>query len=128
MSQSSVERVALADASIVCDFAVAEAAEIVAGMRVYPERMRSNMERSFGLYFSQHVLLALVDAGMSRDDAYRIVQRAAMQAWEEERPYLEVLKEDPAAADAIDLDAVFDEGRFLTNLGVVFDRLEALDA
>ncbi len=127
MSQSSTERVALADASIVCDFALAEVAEIVAGMRVYPERMRANMERSFGLYFSQHVLLALVDAGLDRDDAYRIVQSAAMTSWEDERPYLEVLKEDDRTA-VVDLDAVFDEGRFVRNLGVVFERLESLES
>ncbi|HVL81456.1 MAG TPA: lyase family protein, partial [Actinomycetota bacterium] len=126
MSQSSVERVALADASIVCDFALAEIGEIVAGMRVYPDRMRANMERSFGLSYSQHVLLALVDAGLSRDDAYRIVQGAAMRSWEEERPYIEVLKEDERTS-VVDLDAVFDEATFTRHVGVVIERLQALD-
>ena len=126
MSQSCVERVALTDASIVCDFALDEICDIVERMDVHPDRMRRNMEQSFGLYYSQHVLLALVEAGMSRDEAYRVVQGAAMTAWDEERPYLEVLKED-SRASAIDLDAVFDERRFLRHLGVVFDRLEALD-
>src|SRR5439155_10096159 len=79
IAQSSVERVAIPDASCICDFALAEITEIVDGLVVYPERMRANMEASRGLYFSQHVLLALIDAGMSRDEAYRIVQDAAMR-------------------------------------------------
>jgi adenylosuccinate lyase len=126
MSQSSVERVALADASIVADFAVSEISDIVAGMRIYPDRMRANMDRSFGLSFSQHVLLALIDSGLSRDDAYRIVQSAAMTSWEQERPYIEVLKEDDRT-QVVDLDAIFDERRFTANLGVVFERLETLE-
>jgi adenylosuccinate lyase len=130
MSQSSTERVALPDASIVCDFALADLTDIVSRMPVYAERMRVNMELSRGLSFSQHVLLALVEAGLSRDDAYRIVQSAAMRAWEQERPFLELLKEDDRATDALGpagLDAVFDEERFVGNLGAVFDRLEALE-
>jgi adenylosuccinate lyase len=129
MSQSSVERVALADASIVCDFALAEITDIVQRLVVYPVRMRRNMDASRGLYFSQHVLLALIDAGLSRDDAYKIVQDDAMRAWDEERSYLEVLKEDPRATETLGpdkLDAIFDEQRFIANLGVVFERLEAL--
>ena len=130
MSQSSAERVALPDASCVCDFALAEITEIVSQMAVRPDRMRANMERSFGLHVSQHVLLALVETGMARDDAYRIVQEAAMRAWDEERSYLEVLKEDPRAAQALPgpaLDDLFAEERFLANLHVVFERLDALD-
>jgi adenylosuccinate lyase len=126
IAQSSVERVALPDASCVCDFALAEITEIMDGLIVYPDRMRSNMELSRGLYFSQALLLALVDAGMSRDDAYRIVQTCAMRAWDEDRPYMELLKEDPRVTDAVDLDAIFDDGRFVANLGIVFERLEAL--
>lgn len=129
IAQSSVERVALVDASCLCDFAIAEITEIVDGLVVYPDRMRANMEASHGLVFSQHVLLALIDAGLSRDDAYRIVQGAAMKAWEEDRSYLEILKADPQASAALPgpkLDEIFDERRFLANIGVVFDRLEAL--
>jgi adenylosuccinate lyase len=129
IAQSSVERVALVDASCLCDFAIAEITEIVDGLVVYPDRMRANMEASHGLVFSQHVLLALIDAGLSRDDAYRIVQGAAMKAWEEDRSYLEILKEDPQASAALPgpkLDEIFDERRFLANIGVVFERLEDL--
>jgi adenylosuccinate lyase len=129
IAQSSVERVALVDASCVCDFALAEITDIIERLVVYPDRMRANMEASHGLVFSQHVLLALIDAGLSRDDSYRIVQSAAMRAWEEERSYLEILKEDRQASQALPgpkLDEIFDERRFLANIGVVFDRLQAL--
>ena len=130
IAQSSVERVALPDSSCICDFALAEITEIIGGLVVYPDRMRANMEMSRGLVFSQYVLLALIDAGLSRDDAYRIVQDAAMRAWDEERPYLEVLKEDERASEKLPgskLDEIFDERRFLANLGVIFERLEALE-
>lgn len=130
MSQSSAERVALADASIVCDFAVADLTDIVARMTVDGARMRANMDASRGLVYSQHVLLALVEAGLGRDDAYRIVQAAAMRAWDEDRPLIEILKEDPGVGESLPgprLDEVFDERRFLANLAVVFERLEALE-
>ena len=127
IAQSSVERVALADASCVADFALAEITEIAQGLVVYPERMRSNLELSHGLYFSQPLLLALIDAGMSRDDAYRIVQGSAMRAWDESRPYVEVLKEDARVTEAVDLDVLFDERLFVENLGIVFERLSALE-
>jgi adenylosuccinate lyase len=129
IAQSSVERVALPDASCVCDFALAEITDIVERLVVYPNRMRRNMDASRGLVYSQHVLSALIDAGLRRDEAYRIVQNAAMRAWDEERPYLEVLKEDSEASEFLpgpQLDAIFDEQRFLANIGVVFERLEAL--
>ncbi len=127
IAQSSVERVALVDASTVADFALAEIFDIVDRLVVYPDRMRENMDDSFGLYFSQHVLLALIDAGLSRDEAYRLVQEAAMRAWDEGRPYLEILKENPRVTDTVDLAEIFDEGRFVKNLGVVFDRLDGVD-
>jgi adenylosuccinate lyase len=89
--------------------------------------MRTNLDRSFGLYFSQHVLLALIDAGLSRDEAYRIVQEAAMRAWDEERPYVEILKENARVTDAVSLDEIFDDTRFTKHLGVVFERLDAVE-
>ncbi len=127
IAQSSVERVALTDASCVADFALAEITQIVEGLVVYPDRMRANMDASHGLYFSQPLLLALIDAGMSRDEAYRIVQGAAMRAWDESRPYIELLKEDGRVTDVVDLDGLFDERRFTERLGVIFERLESLE-
>jgi adenylosuccinate lyase len=89
------------------------------------------MDLSHGLYFSQHVLLALISAGMSRDEAYRIVQSSAMRSWDESRSYLEVLKEDDRVTAALGgpegLGEVFDDAKLLANIGVVFDRLEAVE-
>ena len=130
IAQSSVERVALPDASCVVDFALAEIKDIVERLVVYPERMRTNLDRSFGLYFSQHVLLALIDAGLSRDEAYRIVQRNAMTTWEQRRPFVDVLREDAEVRASLSderLAACFDLKRALANVGRVFDALDALD-
>jgi adenylosuccinate lyase len=91
--------------------------------------MRENLETGGGLVYSQSVLLALVDAGQSRDEAYAIVQSAAARAWDEGASFREVLGSDPevgARLDASALDALFDPHRFLVNLGGVFDKLEKL--
>ena len=99
---------------------------------MYPERMLRNIDASFGLVFSQPVLLALVEAGETRDDAYRIVQRNAMRAWQEERSFRELLAEDPdvtAALDPARLDACFDLKRALAeHRAGSFDALDALGA
>ena len=91
---------------------------LIDDLRVHPERMLRNIDASFGLVFSQPVLLGLVAAGRSRDDAYRIVQRNAMQAWQEERSFRDLLAADPevtSALDAAQLDACFDLKRSLAN-------------
>jgi adenylosuccinate lyase len=96
---------------------------------VYPERMLRNIDSSFGLVFSQPVLLGLVEAGSTRDDAYRIVQRNAMRAWQEERPFRELLAEDPGVTSVLDsarLDACFDLKRALSNTGRIFDQLDEM--
>jgi adenylosuccinate lyase len=101
---------------------------LVEGLQVHPERMIENLDASYGLVFSQPVLLALVEAGRSRDDAYRMVQRNAMKTWDERRPFLDVLREDPevtAALDAATLDACFDLKRAVANVGRTFDVLDA---
>ena len=95
ISHSSVERVILPDACILLDYMLDMFTDIVRGMQVYPERMRENIESSYGLAFSQRVLLALIDKGLKRQDAYKIVQRNAMQAWEERKPFLDLLCDDP---------------------------------
>jgi adenylosuccinate lyase len=100
---------------------------IVEGMHVYPERMLENLDASYGLVFSQPVLLALVEAGLSRDDAYRIVQRDARQTWEERRPFLDVLREDPDITRVLtegQLAASFDLKRAIANVGRTFDALD----
>jgi adenylosuccinate lyase len=90
--------------------------------------MRQNLETSHGLYFSQRVLLALVDSGLERGDAYVRVQQSAMRAWEEERPFRDIIAADPELASRLDLDAVFDLGAYTRHVGAVFARLHALVA
>jgi adenylosuccinate lyase len=88
--------------------------------------MRENVDASHGLYFSQRLLLALVEAGLSRDDAYRLVQRHAMRAWDEGLDFPELVRADAEVAGRVDLDAVFDLGAYTRYVDVVFDRLRAL--
>jgi adenylosuccinate lyase len=94
-------------------------------MVVDVERMRSNLELTHGALFSQRVLLALVEAGASRDDAYRIVQRLALEAIERRRPMRELLAADPAGA-ALDLDAIFDYAPFIRYAHEIVGRLGAI--
>ena len=129
ISHSSAERVILPDATGLLDFMLVEMAAVLDGLRVFPERMRANLEADGGLAFSQSVLLALVDAGMSRDGAYAVVQRAAAGAWDAGVDFRATLAADPQVAERLsptDLDALFDPRGFLRNLGGVFEKLEKL--
>jgi adenylosuccinate lyase len=126
ISQSSAERVVLPDSFLVLDYMLDRFAWIVEGLVVYPERMRRNLESSHGLVFSHRLLLALVDAGLARDDAYRLVQRYAMRAWEEETDFAELVRNDPEVAGRVDLDSVFDLAATVRHVDTVFDRLHAL--
>jgi adenylosuccinate lyase len=127
ISHSSVERIILPDASILTHYMLVRMKSLIEGLVVDPVRMLANFELSHGLVFSQPVLLALVAAGASRDDAYRLVQRAAMAAWETGKPFRSVLEGDPdvmARLDAPKLDEAFDLERALRNSQLVFDALE----
>ena len=107
------------------------AVRVVGGMRVYPDRMRENLELTHGAIFSQSVLSALVEAGFARDGAYRIVQAAAHTAWDERRPFRSLLEQEPEVTsrlDAAKLDELFDHARFLRNVPELFERLDALTA
>ena len=129
ISHSSAERVIFPDSTIVLDFMLAELTEILEGLRVYPERMRTNLEAGGGLVYSQGVLLALVEGGLSRDDAYRLVQAAAAEAWDGGKDFRAELQSNPEVARVLPpdrLDALFDPARYLGNLDVVFDRLAKL--
>jgi adenylosuccinate lyase len=130
ISHSSVERIIVPDSLMLAYYMTEQMTRLADGMRVYPERMLRNLEASFGLVFSQPVLLALVESGKTRDEAYRIVQRNAMRAWSEERPFRELLADDPdvrATLDEARLDACFDLKRALSNSGHVFEALDDLD-
>ena len=129
ISHSSAERVILPDSTIALDFMLADLAGVLDGLRVFPERMRENLDAGGGLAYSQGVLLALVDAGLSRDDAYRIVQEAAAAAWDGEADFRTELTARPEVAERLstdELEALFDPARYLRNLDVVFDRLAKL--
>jgi len=124
ISHSSVERVVLPDATILLDYAQALATRLVEGMTVYPDRMRENLEATHGALYSQRALLALVEAGRSRDDAYRIVQENARRAWDEGVSFRDLLA---AAAPELDLDAVFDPRAFVRHAEEIVGRLDSLN-
>jgi adenylosuccinate lyase len=128
ISHSSVERIILPDSLTLAHYVVTTFTTVISGLRVSPARMRENLDSSYGLVFSQPVLLALVETGMSRDAAYRIVQRNAMKAWEERRSFHDVLADDPELTAVLDdkaLAACFDLGRALGNIERVFAVLDA---
>src|SRR5215218_2696135 len=127
ISHSSAERVVLPDSTIGLDYLLDRFAWVVEGLRVFPERMRRNIDASFGLTFSGRVLLALVESGLSREDAYAAVQRNALRAFDEERPLRELLAADPdlAVLPPGALDEAFDLDAALARAGTAFARLEA---
>jgi len=126
ISHSSAERVAIPDAFLALDYMLDRFAWLVEGLVVRPERMRRNLEASHFLFFSQRVLSALVESGLARDDAYRLVQRAAMRAWEEELDFRELCRADDEIASRVDLDSTFNIGAYTRHVDTVFARLEAL--
>ena len=129
ISHSSAERVVLPDAFLALDYMLDRFAWLVDGLLVDADRMRRNLDASHGLVFSQRVLLALVAAGLTRDEAYRLVQRHALSAWDEERDFRELVAGDPEIGDRLDADALaeaFDLAAALRHVNVLFERLGAL--
>jgi adenylosuccinate lyase len=125
ISHSSVERVILPDSALLVDYMLHQMTRIVEGLQVYPERMRENIERSFGLMFSQRVLLRLAETGLPRQQAYEIVQRDAMRAWRERTPFRALLAADPEVTSRLseaDLDACFDPRWYLRNVDAIYTR------
>jgi adenylosuccinate lyase len=129
ISHSSVERVALPDACLILDFALVRMTKLIDNLVVDSERMMLNLESTWGLVFSQAVLLALIEEqGLARDDAYRIVQRNAMRAWDEGLELHELLKDDSdVTLDSDVLDRCFSTAHFLRNSSVVFERLAEIE-
>lgn len=125
ISHSSAERVVIPDGAILLDYLQSLAVRIVREMTVDVERMRTNLELTHGAHNSQRVLTALIDSGMDRDTAYRVVQKASQRAWDEGIPFRD---EIAVAAPELDLDPVFDESSFIREVPVVFERLKALGA
>ena len=137
ISHSGAERVVLPDATILLDYMQHLASRVTREMTVHVDRMRKNLELTHGAIYSQRALTALVESGMDRDAAYRIVQESAQRAWDEGTSFRDLLAEqltvNPAApgvddeeAAGIDLEAVFDPSAYLTHLPEIFERLERL--
>jgi adenylosuccinate lyase len=129
ISHSGAERVILPDATIGLDYMQHLGTRVASGMTVHTERMRENLDLTHGAIYSQRALTALIDAGMVRDDAYRLVQENAQRAWDERTPFRDLLATALEGSDtSIDLGAVFDPSAYLAGAGIVFERLEGLRA
>jgi len=126
ISHSSAERVVIPDAFLALDYMLDRFAWLVEDLVVFPARMEENLWSSHGLFFSQKLLLALVEAGLGRDEAYRLVQRHALRAWDESRDFRELVRSDAELVSRVDLDGVFDLSTYTRHLDVVFERLHAL--
>jgi adenylosuccinate lyase len=126
ISHSSVERVVIPDSSILVDYMLNRLRGMLQGMHVYPGRMKENMKRSFGLYNSQRVMLALVEKGLSREDAYALVQRNAMKSWRQKKDFKALLRKDKAVMkhlSASELSSLFELKPFLRHVDVLFERV-----
>jgi adenylosuccinate lyase len=126
IAHSSVERVIAPDATIALDFALHRLAGLVEGLRVDAARMRENLERTRGLIHSQRVLLALIEAGLPRQDAYEIVQRHALDAWQRSQPLLDGLRADPAVTARVpeaELARLFDLSQHTRHVDTIFRRV-----
>jgi adenylosuccinate lyase len=130
ISHSSAERIILPDSTILLHYMLKKVCWLVDKLNVYPENMAANLEKTFGLVYSQRVLLSLVQAGVLRDEAYQMVQRSAMRAWEEKRSFLHLLEADPEVTSRLapaEIEACFDPEYQLRHMGVIFDRVAALE-
>jgi adenylosuccinate lyase len=126
ISHSSVERVIVPDSTILTDYLLAKTANLIENLLVYPKRMLKNLESTGGLIFSGQLLLDLAEAGMLREDAYRLVQSHAMRAWKEDLVFHDLIKADPEIAAKLSsekLEHAFDLKRQLRNVDVIFDRV-----
>jgi adenylosuccinate lyase len=126
ISHSSAERIVVPDAFLALDYMLDRFAWLVEGLVVLPERMRANLDATGGLFFSQRVLLALVESGLPRAEAYAIVQEHALRAWDEGLDFRALVEADPRLTGRIDADAVFDLGAFTAHAATIFDRLHML--
>ena len=130
ISHSSVERVILPDATQLLDYMLNRLGNIIKNLRVFPENMKRNMERTFGLPFSGRVMTKLIDKGFSREQAYDTVQPLAMRAWEEQRPFKDIVKADPVIASTLtgeEIEDAFDPSWHLKHVDTIFKRLGLID-
>jgi adenylosuccinate lyase len=127
ISHSSAERVVIPDSFLAVDYMLDRLAWLVEGLEVQVDRMRRNLEAGHWLFFSQRVLLALVESGLERDAAYRLVQAQALRAQEEDRDFRDLVRADDEIASRVDLDSLFDLGWYTRHADTVFERLAALE-
>jgi adenylosuccinate lyase len=126
ISHSSNERITFPDSCLVLDYILNIFTSVMRGLQVYPENMRRNLETTQGLVFSQRVLIALIDKGLSRQKAYELVQRNAMQAWKSKTSFLKLLGADPEIMDKLsnsELETLFDYNYFTRHVDKIFQRL-----
>ncbi|MBI4686611.1 MAG: adenylosuccinate lyase [Nitrospirae bacterium] len=126
ISHSSVERVIIPDSAILVDYMLQRLAKILKGLHIYPERMKENINRSYGLYNSQRVMLALTEKDLSREDAYQIVQKNAMQSWRERKDFKGLLKKDKDIKKYLpinEIEKIFDLAYYLRNVDYIFKRV-----
>ena len=126
ISHSSAERVILPDSCLVLDYVLSVFIYIMKGLQIYPERMKENLELTKGLVFSQRVMLALIEKGLSREQAYKVVQRNAMKSWKERASFLGLLQSDPDVGQHLsksELEGIFDYGYFLGHVDEIFERV-----
>jgi len=126
ISHSSVERIIIPDSTILINYMLVRLTGIIKGLQVYPERMKENINRSYGLFFSQRVLLRLTEKGLSREHAYRLVQERAMQSWQHRTPFQDELKKDRVVAKYLsdkDLDQLFDLTFYTKHVNYIFKRV-----
>jgi adenylosuccinate lyase len=131
ISHSSAERIILPDACLALDYSLSIFTGVMKGLKVMPENMKRNLEITKGLVFSQRVMLALIDKGMSRQDAYEAVQRNAMQAWEGDKTFLQLLKADKKVGGVLPedkLEAIFDYSYYLRYVDDIFKRIGLTEA
>ena len=129
ISHSSVERIIGPDSTILIHYMLKKMTGLIDKLIVYPKNMRQNMEKTGGLIFSQNVLLSLTRKGVSREDAYRIVQKHAMQTWETNKDFKTLLKGDTEIMTLLnvdDIDALFDLNKVMININKIYKRLEII--
>jgi adenylosuccinate lyase len=126
ISHSSTERIILPDSCLAVDYMLSVFTSVMKGLKVYPENMRRNSDLTQGVIFSQRVLLALIDKGLSREEAYKMVQDNAMKAWEERKSFLVLLEADDRITrhlSKMELDSLFDYTYYLKHVDDIFKRL-----
>jgi adenylosuccinate lyase len=126
ISHSSVERIVIPDSAILIDYMLARLTKILRGLNVYPERMLENINKSFGLYNSQRVMLALIEKGMSRENAYQFVQKSAMESWSSKREFKEIIKNDKEIKQYLssnEITKLFNLSYYTKNVNYIFRRV-----